>query len=80
MKKKHNSALRYWCPSIFIDSSYLRYPSFNTVKILPLDWKNKVDDLANFAESLRMIKDWEGDDWESWYNGYTDIEIDKIKR
>lgn len=80
MKKKHNSPSRYWCPSVFIDSSYLRHPLFNSVKILPIEWADKVNELADFAEGLRTVKDWVGNDWEPWYMGFTDIEIDKIRR
>lgn len=80
MKKKHNSPDRYWCPAIFIDSSYLRHPALNSVKILPIEWKEKVIEAADFAESLRTIKDWEGDEWFPWYMGFTDIEIDKLRR
>jgi hypothetical protein len=36
--------------------------------------------LAEFAEGLRMVKDWGSDEWFPWYMGFTDIEIDKIRR
>jgi organic radical activating enzyme len=33
MKKKYNNKDRYWHPSVFVDSSYLRYPKHQTVRI-----------------------------------------------
>lgn len=81
MKKKHNNPDRYWCPSIFLDSSYLRHPTHQSVKILDSKiWAPVVREHAKFAESLRTIKTWDGPEWENWYAGYTDIEIDKINR
>jgi hypothetical protein len=80
MKKKHNSADRYWCPSIFLDSSYLRHPAHQAVNVLPKEWAKKVREYAAFGESLRTIKTWDTPEWEPWYAGYTDIEIDKLSR
>jgi len=80
MKKKHNNSERCWHPSILIDTSYLRHPLFNTVKILPLEWRKKVDELVEFAENLRLVKTTDPAEWRPWHMGFTEIEIDKIKR
>jgi organic radical activating enzyme len=90
MKQEHNSELRYWCPAFIIDSSYLRHPSHQAVRILDADvWSPKVRELASYAETLRDSFDWWGPDktareplheFKNWYIGYTDIEINKIKR
>lgn len=81
LKKKHNSEDRYWPFSILLDSSYLRYPSHQTVQILPDEFAEKVDALARYAQTKRNIVEWEpGMNWKEHYAGFTDIEIGKLQR
>lgn len=80
MKKKYNSDLRYWNPVIMVDSSYLRYPHHQAVNILPKEWVEKVEDIADFAEGLRMVNKVPDELWTPKCMGYTDIEISKIRR
>lgn len=80
MKKKHNNKNRYWQPSLFIDSSYLRYPLHQTVKLLPVKWIDKVNELAEYADGLRFVNKTDEEQWYPHHMGFTDIEIDKIKR
>ena len=80
IKKKYNSPDRYWNPAIFLDSSYLRYPNHQSVKILPVEFADLVDELADFGDSLRLVNKKEEEEWQPWYMGFTDIEIDKLRR
>lgn len=80
MKKKYNSDYRYWNPVIMVDSSYLRYPSHQAVNILPKEWIDKVEDIADFAEGLRMVAKVPDELWTPKCMGFTDIEISKIRR
>ena len=80
MKKKYNSDFRYWNPVIMVDSSYLRYPSHQAVNILPKEWIEKVEDIADFAENLRMVSKVPSELWTPKCMGFTDIEISKIRR
>jgi hypothetical protein len=71
LKKTYNSLDRYWNPAVFLDSSYLRHPPHQSVKILPYDFTNMVKEQYELMETLR-------DPWPN--TGFTDIEIDKVKR
>jgi hypothetical protein len=79
-KKKYNNPERYWNPALFVDSSYLRYPSHQSVNILPSEYIQKVEDIADFAESLRIIDKNPDAEWSNHYFGFVDIEISKIRR
>ena len=79
-KNKYNSAERYWNPSIMIDSSYLRYPQHQTVQILPESFQQKILDAANHMENLRMTNKKPEEEYHYYHTGFTDIEIDKVKR
>jgi organic radical activating enzyme len=79
-KKKYNSPERYWNPALLVDSSYLRYPLHQCVNILPNEFIEKVEDISDFADSLRIVdKDPEAE-WGEHHIGFVDIEISKIKR
>ncbi len=81
LKKKHNSEHRYWPFSVLLDSSYLRYPSHQTVQILPQEFAEKVEALAKYASTKRNVRDWDPDtEWKEYYSGFSDIEISKIQR
>lgn len=80
-KKKYNSLERYWHPSIMLDSSYLRYPQHQTVQILTEEFQEPILDAIEFMDNLRICNK---DDHEEYnpqlHTGYTDIEVDKLKR
>jgi organic radical activating enzyme len=80
MKKKHNTDGRYWQPCIVLDSSYLRYPQHQTVKILPDEWISKVEELADFADNHRMLDKPLDVEWDVKWMGFVDIEVAKIRR
>lgn len=80
LKDKHNSAERYWNPSIMIDSSYLRYPQHQTVQILPESFQHLILDAADHMDNLRMTNKGDDEKYYYYHTGFTDIEIDKVKR
>lgn len=74
LKLEYGSEDRYWNSAIFLDSSYLRYPKHQTVQVLPKGWENNVFRQAQYANFLEVPK------FEHKYIGYSDVEIQKIKR
>ena len=74
LKKKYHSAERYYGSSVILDSSYLRWPPHQSVKILDKEWIEVVQEqaqLMDFYEQVRVGEDG---------YGFTDIEITKVKR
>jgi organic radical activating enzyme len=74
LKERHHNPYRYWGSAILLDSSYLRWPKHQTVKILDDEWGIEIDKqakLVDFYEQTRIGLDG---------YGYTDIEINKVKR
>jgi organic radical activating enzyme len=74
LKTKYHSAQRYYGSSVILDSSYLRWPPHQSVKILDKEWIDEVNSqaqLMDFYEQVRVG----GDGY-----GFTDIEITKVKR
>jgi len=74
LKERHHNPYRYWGSSLLLDSSYLRWPNHQTVKILDKSWVKEIDEqakLVDFHEQMRTGLDG---------FGFTDIEINKIKR
>ena len=74
LKERHHNLSRYWGSSLLLDSSYLRWPTHETVKILDKEWVREIDEqakLVDFYEQMRTGLDG---------YGFTDIEINKIKR
>ena len=83
MKKKYNNPDRYWVTALTLDSSYLRYPAHQTVKILPDEYIGLVENLAEYAEdrdTLLPLPKIPEDSWEKWMTGFTEIETSKIRR
>jgi organic radical activating enzyme len=74
LKKEYGSTDRYWASAAFLDTSYLRYPSHQTVQVLPQDWAINIYQQAQLADFLAVPL------FENKYIGYSDIEIQKIKR
>ena len=74
LKERHHNPYRYWGSSLLLDSSYLRWPNHQSVKILENHWVDAIDKqakLVDFYEQARTGMDG---------FGFTDIEINKIKR
>lgn len=74
MKKKHANGQRYWVSALQLDTSYLRWPTHLSVKIL--EQKHK-DLILKSAEKVLYygIKEFTHENY-----GFSNIEIQKIKR
>ena len=74
LKTKFGSADRYWKSAVFLDSSYLRYPNHQTVQVLPDEWNSYILKHAQLVDYYGVPL------FDHNYVGYSDIEIQKIKR
>ena len=74
LKEKYGSSDRYWNSAVFLDSSYLRFPTHQTVQILPDKWNKNIFQQAQLADFLGVPL------FENKFIGYSDIEVQKIKR
>ena len=74
MKTKFGSSDRYWKSALFLDSSYLRYPTHQTVQVLPKEWDSYILKHAQYVDYMGVPL------FDHNYIGYSDIEIQKIKR
>jgi hypothetical protein len=74
LKEEYHNQYRYYGSSVMLDSSYLRWPKHQTVKILDNQWNNVVKEqiqLMDFYEQVRVGLDG---------YGFTEIEINKLNR
>ena len=74
LKQNYGSDDRYWNSAVFLDSSYLRYPSHQTVQILPDYIKPLIYKQTQLTEYMATPN------FETRLIGYSDIEVQKIKR
>jgi hypothetical protein len=74
LKKEYGSNDRYWNSAAFLDTSYLRYPTHQTVQILPQSFSKNIFQQAQLADYLGVPL------FDNKYIGYSDIEIQKLKR
>ena len=74
LKMKYGSDDRYWNSAVFLDSSYLRYPRHQSVQILPESYADLVYKQTQLAEYFATP------DFSTRLVGYSDIEIQKLKR
>ena len=74
LKKTYGSDDRYWNSAVFLDASYLRYPTHQTVQVLPQKWSKEILQQAQYADYLGVPL------FDTKHIGYSDIEIQKIKR
>jgi len=74
LKVNYGSSDRYWPGAVLLDTSYLRFPTHQAVKVLPQEFSSNILKQAQLADHLATPV----------YNhdevGYTDLEIQKIKR
>lgn len=74
LKKTYGSSDRYWSSATFLDTSYLRWPQHQTVKVLPHQFsKNIEEQLTMMSYQATPAFDWT-------HIGYSDIEVQKVKR
>lgn len=73
-KKKHANGQRYWVSALQLDTSYLRWPTHLSVKVLEDNHKELI---RKSAEKMLYygIKEFTSDNY-----GFSNIEIQKIKR
>jgi len=74
LKETYASSDRYWKSATFLDSSYLRFPQHQTVQVLPDIWNQEILRQAQLLDFLAVPQ------FESHFIGYSDIEIQKVKR
>ena len=74
LKDVYASSDRYWNSAVFLDSSYLRYPLHQSVQILPYQFSNKILDQA------KMITYYAAPSFDPKHIGYSDVEVQKVKR
>jgi hypothetical protein len=74
LKQTYGSSDRYWNSAVFLDTSYLRYPQHQTVKILPHQFSSLVLDQA------RLVSFYSTPSFEAREIGFSDVEIQKVKR
>jgi hypothetical protein len=74
LKEDYSSLDRYWNSATFLDSSYLRYPQHQTVQVLPMKWSTEILQQAQLLDYYALPV------FEHMYTGYSDIEIQKVKR
>jgi hypothetical protein len=75
LKRRHHNPSRYWGSSLLLDSSYLRFPEHQTVKILDESWVSAIDEQAKLVDFYEQVRTGVVDG-----HGFTDIEINKILR
>jgi organic radical activating enzyme len=78
-KKKYSSMDRAWNTAVSLDTSFLRYPSHQTVQILPKEFSENINKSAELAKSLEEIYHTTHNEFGVTY-GFSEIEITKIKR
>jgi len=74
LKQDYTSTDRYWASAVFLDSSYLRFPTHQTLQVIPSIWANEVLSFAQHADYLGIPK------FDNKLVGYSDVEIQKLKR
>ena len=74
LKKSYGSEDRYWPSATFLDSSYLRHPTHQTVQVLPPEWSDNIFKQAQYMDYLSVpLFDYRN-------IGFSDIETQKLKR
>jgi hypothetical protein len=74
LKKKYHNNERYWVSAIQLDTSYIRSPSFLSVKILEDDHKKLILESAKKSFYYAMPE------FTNEYYGFSNTEVQKIKR
>ena len=74
LKKKHANKERYWISAIQLDTSYLRWPTPLSVKVIPEEDKELILKCAEKALYYGVLG------FEPGSVGFSNIEIQKIKR
>jgi hypothetical protein len=75
LKKRHHNPYRYWGSSLLLDSSYLRFPEHQSIKILEDKWVSAIDEQSKLVDFYEQVRTGVADG-----HGFTDMEINKIIR
>ena len=79
LKKEFASTDRDWVSSVFLDASYLRYPTHQTIQVLGEEFADLVKKQSDMVQGLREVFHQDINENGVSY-GYTDVEIGKITR
>ena len=74
LKEIYGSEDRYWNSATFLDTSYLRYPQHQTIRILPIEFSN------NILSQAKLMNYYSTPSFDSRLIGYSDVEVQKVKR
>jgi len=74
LKDYYGSSDRYWNSAVFLDTSYLRYPQHQSVRILTDDFSQKV------LNQTKLMFYYSTPSFDNREIGYSDIEVQKVKR
>ena len=79
LKKEFASTDRDWVSSVFLDASYLRYPTHQTIQVLGGEFADLVKKQGEMVKELREVFHQDINENGVSY-GFTDVEIGKITR
>jgi len=74
LKSLYGNDDRYWNSATFLDTSYLRYPQHQTIKILPHQYSE------NILNQAKLISYYSTPSFDTRDIGYSDVEIQKVRR
>ena len=74
LKQKYQTTERYWVSPIQLDTSYLRFPSHQSVKILDREHKELI------LEAAKKAFYYATPEFKHTNIGFSDVEVQKIKR
>lgn len=74
LKDEYGSDDRYWNSAVLLDTSYLRYPQHQTVRVLPIHFAENIYKQSNLAIYYSTPS------YDTRDIGYADVEVQKIKR
>lgn len=74
LKEVYGSSDRYWNSATFLDTSYLRFPQHQSIRVLPLSFSD------NILDQSKLINYYATPSFDNRYIGYSDVEVQKVKR
>lgn len=74
LKQTYGTNDRYWNSATFLDTSFLRHPQHQTIKVLPHQFSNYV------LDNSKLITYYSTPSFNTKDIGYSDVEVQKVKR
>lgn len=74
LKSLYGNDDRYWNSATFLDTSYLRYPQHQTIKILPYQYSE------NILNQAKLVSYYSTPSFDTRDIGFSDVEIQKVRR